>query len=411
MSIPAPVLTVSGKTIAWKAISGTSSYVFVRKVTGHPDEYSIVKGTSITPPDVPGATVRYGLRANLPRAPWAKEVSIAYPVVPPVPLPPVPPAPPAPVPPQAGRFTRGIVVGSAIAYELRFASLLGAPVARMEFGIASSVATLAPIVDAYARAGIRCHLMAGFHERLPTEAEARNVASWAAAFGPGGSFWQGKSYPAVPVLDIEFGNETSYYYQFGDNSAGAYASRAVTYGQRFALAASAARGANPKVRLLAIADGNSVPAWNTNVAKGAGGAQTLDGLAGGFTIHPYGNQWRARIDGTIGALGAVGIRDLTNRLQITEWGLSTDNGRTLSDNYGWNKAMNYDEAAHTLHDVAGQLEALYGGRLAQFFLYAAHDLYPSGTQTGRESYFGALQSNGTTKGAYTTEAMAQLAIV
>lgn len=408
---PAPVLAVSGNAITWKALPGISSYVFVRKVTGHPDEYSIVKGLSVTPPPVPGATVRYGLRANVPGAPWAKEVSVTYPVVPPVPLPPVPPAPPAPVPPQAGRFTRGIVVGSAIAWELRFASTLGAPVARMEFSIGASVATLAPIVDAYARAGIRCHLLAGFGGRLPTEAEAKNVASWAAAFGPGGTFWQGKSYPAVPVLDIEFGNETSYYYQFSDNSTGTYATRAFTYGQRFAVAASAARAANPKVRLLAIADGNSVPAWNANVAKGAGSAQTLDGLAGGFTLHPYGNQWRARIDGSIAALAAVGIVDLTNRLQITEWGLASDNGRTLSDNYGWNKAMTWEEAAQTLHDVVGQLEALYGGRLAQFLLYAARNLYPFGASTGRESYFGALGSNGESKGAYTTEAMAQLAIV
>ena len=55
---------------------------------------------------------------------------------------------------------------------------------------------------------------------MPSTSEAQNLASWAAAYGPGGSFWQGKSYPAnTAVTRIEFGNETSYSYQFSDNSS------------------------------------------------------------------------------------------------------------------------------------------------------------------------------------------------
>ena len=51
----------------------------------------------------------------------------------------------------------------------------------------------------------------------------------------------------------------------------------------------------------------------------------------------------------------------------------------------------------------------YGNRLGAFFLYQAHDQHASGSQTGREAFFGATQSNGAAKGAYTTEVKSQLA--
>ena len=46
---------------------------------------------------------------------------------------------------------------------------------------------------------------------------------------------------------------------------------------------------------------------------------------------------------------------------------------------------------------------------AAFYLYQAHDQAATGTQTGREYYFGALQQRGQAKGAYTTEVKADLA--
>ena len=90
----------------------------------------------------------------------------------------------------------GTVVGSAQLWELPWLQKLGAHTARMEFAINTSVSTLEPVMEAYARAGIRPLLLAGFDGRLPSPVEAENVARWAAAFGPGGSFWQGKSLPA-----------------------------------------------------------------------------------------------------------------------------------------------------------------------------------------------------------------------
>ena len=273
-------------------------------------------------------------------------------------------------------------------------------------GIGTPASTLAPAMDAYARAGIRPILLAVFYGRNATSAEAQNLASWAAAYGPGGTFWQGKSYPAgTGVQQIEFGNETSYSYQFSDNSLSTYAARAQTYAQRTKEAAIAIKAANPNVGLLAIGD-NAVnqSAWVVNMFKAV---PDLDDYVSGWTIHPYGPNWAARIDSTINSTKAAGARDLP--IWITEWGLSTDNGACLSDNYGFDKCMTYDAAATTLRATLSGMQSRYGSRLGAFFLYQAHDQYASRSQTGREAFFGATQSNGAPKGAYTAEVKSQLA--
>ncbi|HEV7772954.1 MAG TPA: hypothetical protein VGO48_06690 [Conexibacter sp.] len=400
----APTMSVAGNTVRWTAIPSVSSYVFVRKLPGQAPLYSIVNGTSATPPVVAGQTVSYGIRTNTSGSSWADEVTITYPGTTPNPTP--SPAPSPTPQPIDGSFQMGVVGGSALSYELSFLKTLGAHTARLEFGVGTSALSMASVIDAYAKAGIRPLLLAGFGGRLPTSAEAQNLGNWAAAYGPGGTFWQGKSYPAnTAVTAIEFGNETSFSYQFSDNSLSTYASRAQTYALRARDAANAVRAANARVGLLAQGD-NAVngTAWVTNMLKAA---PTLDDLVAGWTIHPYGPNWATRIDSTINSAKSAGARDLP--IWITEWGLSTDNGRCLSDNYGFDKCMTYSAAASTLHSVLAGMQSRYGSRLGAFYLYQAHDQYAPGTQTGREAYFGALQSNGSAKGAFTTEVKGDLA--
>ena len=96
-SLSAPVIHVSGETLSWTAAANVGTYGFVRKVPGEAEQYSLLHATSITPPAVPGATVRYSVRTDVAGSPWAAEVSIAYPsgsakppvVTPPVVTPPV----------------------------------------------------------------------------------------------------------------------------------------------------------------------------------------------------------------------------------------------------------------------------------------------------------------------------------
>jgi len=391
----APRMSVSGNSVSWTAIPSVSSYVFVRKVPGQTTQYSIVNGTSVTPPVVAGQTVTYGVRTNVSGSSWANEVSITY------------PATSTTSTAIDGTFQMGVAAGSALSYELSFLRGLGAHTARLEYSIGTSASNMASVIDAYAKGGIRPMLLATFYGRNPTTAEAQNLGRWAAMYGPGGSFWVGKTYPAnTAVTSIEFGNETSYSYQFSDNSSSTYAARAQTYALRAKDAAAAIGAANPKVGLLVQGDNaQQQTAWVQNMFKAV---PDLGQRAAGWTIHPYGPNWATRIDSTVNSTATAGSP--ARPIWVTEWGLASDNGRCLSDNYGWNKCMTYGEAANTLHSVLSGMHTRYGSRLGAFFVYQAHDQYATGTQTGREAYFGGLQSNGSAKGSYTAEVKADLAV-
>ncbi|HXE45820.1 MAG TPA: hypothetical protein VN635_11560, partial [Conexibacter sp.] len=80
-TLPAPTISVNGQKLSWNAVSNVSRYVFVRKVPGQADQYSVISGTSITPPAVPGATVSYSVRADATGSAWARAVSISYPAI------------------------------------------------------------------------------------------------------------------------------------------------------------------------------------------------------------------------------------------------------------------------------------------------------------------------------------------
>jgi hypothetical protein len=309
-----------------------------------------------------------------------------------------PPVSSAPV--ESGSFAMGVVSGSALTYELPFIKTLGAHTARLEFDINTPVAQMKATLEAYASAGIQPLLLASFYGRIPSPAEAQNLATWAAAFGPGGSTWQGKSEPAnTAVTRIEFGNETSYEYQFSDNSTAGYANRAQSYALRFAEAATAIRAAAPSVGLLAQGDsGGNGPAWANQMFKAV---PNLGQLVAGWTIHPYGPEWQSRIDNLISTTQADGAPS-TIPIYVTEWGLDSDNGRCLENNFGWNDCMSYEEAATVLNSTISSMRARYGSRLAAAYLFQANDQQPSGVSTDMESHFGALQNDGSPKGAYTS---------
>ena len=130
-------------------------------MAGRADAYSVVTGTSTTPPTVPGAIASYSVRSDVTGSAWAIERQITYPATPaPAPAPASAPTP-APAPAPAGAFEPGVVAGSALMYELPFIKTLAASTARLEFDINTPVATMAPIIDAYAKAGIRPLLLAG----------------------------------------------------------------------------------------------------------------------------------------------------------------------------------------------------------------------------------------------------------
>jgi hypothetical protein len=82
----APVLSVSGDTISWTAMPGATQYTLatiLNSTTAPSTTYTVIDGTSYTPPVRPGQTVSYGLSATVPgTAPWAQQVTIVYPPTP-----------------------------------------------------------------------------------------------------------------------------------------------------------------------------------------------------------------------------------------------------------------------------------------------------------------------------------------
>jgi len=296
-------------------------------------------------------------------------------------------------------FQPGLNSGSDPAYDIPGAAQLGAKLVRIAFDIDETPQQMETVIAEYAAKGIQVEPMASFYGKLPTPAEAQNLAGWAKAFGPNGSFWIHRSGTPEPIQSIEFGNETSYSYQYSNDTVAGYASRAQTYALRFAEAVSAIRSANPSVGLLAQGDaGNADSAWVENMFKAV---PNLGTLVAGWTIHPYGPEWRGRLETLIRQTAAQGAPS-TIPIDITEWGLSSDEGHCLTENYGWNACMSYQEAGEALSETVSEMRQMLGSRLDMFMLYQVRDQETPGASNQRESYFGALQHELQPKGAYTT---------
>jgi hypothetical protein len=280
---------------------------------------------------------------------------------------------------------------------------LGASIVRAEFRIDEPASQVARVIERYARRGVSVLPLAGFEGRVPTPAEARNLAGWARAFGPSGTFWRHRSGGSLAIHDIEFGNETNQPGQFHGcgYACPSFAGRA----QAYALALKAAQEAidgpqgNPAVGVLAIGDdgGSESPNWVDNMFAAV---PDLAHRIAGWTAHPYGSQWWRMLDRLVQQTAARGAPS-TIPIFITEIGVASDNGRCLSNNFGWNRCMSYAEAASVMRSTIAGIRARYGARIQEILVFQAFDQRPPESDSDREHYFGVLTSNGRPKGAYT----------
>lgn len=297
-------------------------------------------------------------------------------------------------PPAPGSATRsgmvvGLVAGSGPPELAEAMNSLKPGLVRLEFSAGDSVDKIAPYIDAYAKIGARVLLLAGFHGALPSAEETRNLGAWAKAFGPA-------SGSTIPVTTIEFGNETSYTYQYNDSPGdSSYASRAAAYGSLAVEASRAIQAADPGVGLVVQADDGDTGSseWLDNMFNSA---PELDQWVTGYTVHPYGPGYATRLDKIRAQLTA---RNANHPFWITEWGLAADGGRCLDDNYGWDKCMSDDAAASTMKKVASDLSKM---NVAAFIVYQFQDQGAPGSSSGREEFFGIVDNSGAPKGALTS---------
>jgi hypothetical protein len=293
-------------------------------------------------------------------------------------------------------FQTGIDSGTNMTLDLQGSVLLGAKLVRIEFPIETTPAQMESVIGGYAAKGIRVLLLSTFRGTLPTPAQAQSLAAVAKTYGPGGTFWATHAGDQAAVQSIEFGNETSYGYQYGDAAGDAsYRERAENYARRLQEAAEAISATGIHVGLLAQADD-----WTGDWVNGMYAAvPNLSRYVAGWTIHPY-HHWRSRMEDLLEQTAAHG--DTTIPIDVTEFGLPNDNGRCLEEDGEYNPCVSYGEAASILRGTVSEMRQMLGSRLGMFILYQVRDQEPTGTSTDSELYYGALQHELQPKGEFTT---------
>jgi hypothetical protein len=117
-------------------------------------------------------------------------------------------------------------------------------------------------------------------------------------------------------------------------------------------------------------------------------------------MHPYGpkSRWQPIMDKVVSDTAKHG--DTTLPFFITEYGISTNNGVCLDSNYSWPTCMTYQQAADGMRGAIADMKSRYGSRLAQMFIFEQRDM--ANDANGREANFGAIKSDGSPKGVFTT---------
>lgn len=276
---------------------------------------------------------------------------------------------------------------------------LGAAVVRSSFGISTAASTIRERAEFMKGKATLDQPMATFTGTLPTAAQAKALKAWAEEMT--------KVSPAPKF--IEFGNETSYGYQYGEGSGEWYNStpykeRAKTYALRAKEACEALVGTGVKLLIQGDDGGSGAKTWIDEIFATWPGI-TTHAAFGGWVVHAYPNS-KVETEKDTSGVGKMerlvkfteAHGDTASGIYNTEWGApSTNAGTTMASG----QSMTWAEAAKLLELHKTALEKAAKGRLRQLLLYQAHDQQAEGG-TEREWYFGILTSSGGSKGAFTT---------
>jgi Glycosyl hydrolases family 39 len=300
ISQTAPTLRVSGQKLYWNQIASVTRYVFVRKVPGTPDEYSVVTGTSTTPPPAPGKTVHFSVRTDIYGSRWAPEVSITYPATTPAPA-------PAPAPTTSTGLVVGLVAntagwgGTSTAGRLdTVTSQTGAKWLREDIWWSTVEPSNGTFDFSYYDHYMLLAAQRGLHilpvlggapswaapsGTLPSDPStyAAYVAAVVKRYGPNGTFWaQNPTLKGSAIQTFELWNEP--YYMSNYNPA--------AYARLVKAATIAGRQADPNAKFLMAAemqsrqDANGNWVWWVDALYQA--VPDLNNYFDGVAVHPYG---------------------------------------------------------------------------------------------------------------------------
>ena len=265
------------------------------------------------------------------------------------------------------------------------ASRLRPSVGRFEVSIDQPAASVVRCFDLYARLGMVPQPLIAFNG-VPSASQLVRASRWIRTLARKG------------LRLVEFGNEDSLpdgRYRDGPSDP-SYALRAERYARAVKRLADLNRGTGVGLLVQVDDGGSGDPTWVDHMYKVV---PDLQHYAAGWTIHPYGPQYAARIDDAVAQMTAHGGGGL--KLYATEWGLATDGGRPLSDNGGWPTNLTYAQAASIVRTAINRIAR--SQQVAQLIDYQSSDQASTGARRGREEYFGAMQADGSRpKGALTT---------
>jgi hypothetical protein len=259
-------------------LPGTQQFVFVIKVAGHPDRYigGQTAPFAIDRDRYGGRSIFVGARAEgPPENPWAAP-GLNF-IVPAVKVYGIADA-------QNGRPGSGVD-----------AKALGITLNRIDFGPTDSFAEMDAKVAADAASGLTPLIILVEYYRPISQWDQAQWQQWASAvvarYGPGGTFWQGRTDGQYAPTYFEVLNEPYGWWFYPTPEPAAYA----TF---FADVATAAKVANPRAKfLLASSPHNfklsangpwSSQSWDDMVKSAPDGPRAVL-LADGVTVHPYGS--------------------------------------------------------------------------------------------------------------------------
>lgn len=382
--------------LSWNAVTGAAKYKVALTPPGATTLYSEVTGVTTT---LVNLTPQTAYQADIQTIATDGTTSVWHGRI---------PAPTdaggGPPPPTAFRFALG-----SSGDETRSATIaqsLGAKLSRTyDKSPGTGASSVQSSCQIYQSRGVRPFLLCNWGTNEDIEAITPGlIPAWATAVGPGGTWYQTHpEWAGLAVQHIEMGNEWFYNYRGGINQ-----SKCMAYARAFRDTAVAVKAANPNVGLLFMTDidNQGTTPYNNMVDWFYQAVPNLHDYIAGLTFHVYGPPSSSNVfpkmTTILNRMASHGAPS-TLPIWVTEDGVSSDNGRNLTDNYGWPTNQTYAQAGAALRQKLNALlgHATVGPRMAVWTNYQAHDQQPSGATNEREAYFGVVQSNQNAKGDIT----------
>jgi len=382
--------------LSWDAVAGASSYKLAMIPAGGTTVYASVTALEKTWSGLtPNTSYEFDIQTVMPdntTSDWHGRITAKTDA--------------GTTPPPSGGFKFALGSSGDENRSATIAQSLGVKLSRSyDHGPGSSVASIQSACQVYQSRGVRPFILCNWGNGTDVEAVTPGlIPDWAAAVGPNGTWYQQHpEWASLAVTHIEMGNEWFYNYRGGINQA-----KCQQYARAFRDTAVAVKAKNPNVGLLFMTDidNQGTTPYNNMVDWFYQAVPNIHDYMAGVTFHIYGPPGGSNVfpkmQDVLNRMASHGAPN-TIKIWVTEDGVASDNGRNLTDNYGWPTNQTYAQAGAALRQKLSAVlgHATIGPRMAVWTNYQAHDQQPTGTTNEREAYFGVVQSNQAAKGDIT----------